>query len=93
MYCKGTFKQGKRRLKRACKSEEIRSTDNENLPSNETIPIILNVNDLEKELDNMPFVIDAGSEVQMSATSPNICVDEEASTSKEKSTTYGKFRV
>jgi len=57
LYSKGIFKQDKRRLKRACIIMEIRSTDCENVSLNESVLLILNNKNLEKELDDVQQMI------------------------------------
>lgn len=55
-YFAGTYKQGKRRLKRAYIDTEIRSTDCENASLNKSLPIVLHNDDLEKELDDVQSI-------------------------------------
>jgi len=94
LYSKGTLKQGKRRLKRASKSLEIQSTDCECVSLNESMPLVLNNIDLEKELNDMQTrIIDSGTNgIEISDIIEIRNIDENASTSKEStSTTHGKF--
>jgi len=94
LYFKGTIKQGKRRLKRAFKSLEIQSMDCEYVSLNESVPLVLNNIDLEKELDDVQTrIIDSDTNgIEIFDTIEIRNIDENASTSKENtSTTHGKF--
>ncbi|XP_071573423.1 uncharacterized protein [Temnothorax nylanderi] len=87
-----TLKQGKRRLKRACTNLEVRNSNTgcENVSLNAR-PVILNNSDFEKELENMPILIDRPVTNEVENIAPNNGEEEilARSTLEESTTTHG----